>query len=95
MTEFSAAGAEGQFSPDGKWIAYTGTGDRSARDIFVQPFRVPAGFSPYLAHWVDRSPEGALISGEALQTDSEWRTMKPCRVDHPELLIRSGAEQRA
>ena len=38
VTEFSAAGAEGQFSPDGKWIAYTGTGGRSARDIFVQPF---------------------------------------------------------
>jgi Tol biopolymer transport system component len=38
VTEFSAAGAEGQFSPDGKWIAYTGTGGHSARDIFVQPF---------------------------------------------------------
>lgn len=38
VTEFSAAGAEGQFSPDGKWIAYTGSGGRSARDILVQPF---------------------------------------------------------
>jgi len=38
VTEFSAAGAEGQFSPDGKWIAYTGTGGHSVRDIFVQPF---------------------------------------------------------
>jgi Tol biopolymer transport system component len=43
VTEFSAAGAEGQFSPDGKWIAYTGTGGRSARDIFVQPFPGPGG----------------------------------------------------
>jgi len=43
VTEFSAAGAEGQFSPDGKWIAYTGTGGHSARDIFVQPFPGPGG----------------------------------------------------
>jgi Tol biopolymer transport system component len=38
VTEFSGAGAEGQFSPDGKWIAYTGTGGHAARDVFVQPF---------------------------------------------------------
>jgi eukaryotic-like serine/threonine-protein kinase len=43
VTEFSAAGAEGQFSPDGKWIAYTGTGGHSARDVFVQPFPGPGG----------------------------------------------------
>ena len=46
VTEFSAAGPEGQFSPDGKWIAYTGTGGRSARDIFVQPFPGPGGLLP-------------------------------------------------
>jgi eukaryotic-like serine/threonine-protein kinase len=43
VTEFSAAGAEAQFSPDGKWIAYTGTGGHSARDIFVQAFPGPGG----------------------------------------------------
>lgn len=41
VTEFSAAGAEAQFSPDGKWIAYTGSGGRATRDIFVQPFPGP------------------------------------------------------
>jgi Tol biopolymer transport system component len=41
ITEFSAAGAEAQFSPDGKWIAYTGVGGRATRDIFVQPFPGP------------------------------------------------------
>jgi eukaryotic-like serine/threonine-protein kinase len=43
VTEFSTAGAEGQFSPDGKWIAYTGSGGRAARDVFVQPFPGPGG----------------------------------------------------
>jgi eukaryotic-like serine/threonine-protein kinase len=43
VTEFSVAGAEAQFSPDGKWVAYTGTGGRSARDIFVQPFPSAGG----------------------------------------------------
>jgi eukaryotic-like serine/threonine-protein kinase len=38
FTEFSAAGAEAQFSSDGKWIAYT---DRP--DVFVQPFAGPGG----------------------------------------------------
>jgi len=46
VTEFSAAGAEGQFSQDGKWIAYTGTGGHSARDIFVQPFPGSGGRMP-------------------------------------------------
>ena len=46
VTEFSAAGAEGQFSQDGKWIAYTGTGGHSARDIFVQPFPGSGGRIP-------------------------------------------------
>jgi serine/threonine protein kinase/Tol biopolymer transport system component len=41
VTEFSAAAAEGQLSPDGKWIAYTGSGGRAMRDIFIQPFSVP------------------------------------------------------
>jgi serine/threonine protein kinase/Tol biopolymer transport system component len=41
VTEFSAAGAEAQLSPDGKWIAYTGPGGRATRDIFVQPFSGP------------------------------------------------------
>jgi eukaryotic-like serine/threonine-protein kinase len=38
FTEFSAAGAEAQFSPDGKWIAYT-----ERLDVFVQPFAGPGG----------------------------------------------------
>ena len=36
--------AEAQFSPDGKWIAYTAPGGgRTAGDIFVQPFPGPGG----------------------------------------------------
>lgn len=37
----SAAGAEPRFSPDGKWVAYTGAGVYG--DIFVQPFPGPGG----------------------------------------------------
>ena len=35
--------AEGQFSPDGKWVAYTGMGGPNGGDIFVQPFPGPGG----------------------------------------------------
>ena len=33
----------GKFSPDGKWIAYQGTGGPNGGDIFVQPFPGPGG----------------------------------------------------
>jgi Tol biopolymer transport system component len=36
-----APGAEPRFSPDGKWVAYTGAGGYG--DIFVQPFPGPGG----------------------------------------------------
>jgi serine/threonine protein kinase len=39
-----AGGAEAQFSPDGKWVAYqTQGGGRTGGDIFVQPFPGPGG----------------------------------------------------
>jgi serine/threonine protein kinase len=38
VSEFALTGAEGRFSPDGKWLVYTGFGG-----IFVQPFPGPGG----------------------------------------------------
>jgi Tol biopolymer transport system component len=35
--------AEGQFSPDGKWIAYIAPGGRTTTEVFVQPFPGPGG----------------------------------------------------
>ena len=44
ITGFAGLGAaEGQFSPDGKWVAYTGMGGPNGGDIFVQPFPGPGG----------------------------------------------------
>ena len=42
VTRLPAAVAEGQFSPDGKWVAYIASGGR-ASEIFVQPFPGPGG----------------------------------------------------
>jgi eukaryotic-like serine/threonine-protein kinase len=42
VTQFEGWTAEGQFSPDGKWIAYImGAFGRGTNDIFVQPFPGP------------------------------------------------------
>jgi Tol biopolymer transport system component len=42
VTQFPGWAAEGQFSPDGKWIAYlTGLVGLGTNDIFVQPFPGP------------------------------------------------------
>jgi Tol biopolymer transport system component len=38
VTQFTSLGAEARFSPDGKWLAYTGL-----NEIFVQPFPGPGG----------------------------------------------------
>ena len=44
VTEFSACGAEAQFSPDGRWIACIGgAGGQVGLGIFVQPFPGPGG----------------------------------------------------
>ena len=44
VTQLAGWLAEGQFAPDGKWIAYVmGSVGRGTHDIFVQPFPGPGG----------------------------------------------------
>ncbi len=45
VTTFGTSGpaAEGQFSPDGKWVAYQGLGGPAGGDIFAQAFPGPGG----------------------------------------------------
>src|SRR5262245_54503744 len=45
------AEANGQFSPDGRWIAYTST-ESSAGDVYVRPFSPDASTGAQGAKWL-------------------------------------------
>jgi serine/threonine-protein kinase len=69
----------GEFSPDGKWLAYTS--DQTGRnEVYVQPFPGPGGrwqISTEGAEWVEWRPKGQLFYGR-----SEEVVMRvPYRID--------------